>query len=242
MKLNAVILTGMALFAVQCVNKKAQPDAEPVSEVNWTMLFDGSGTDQWRDTKSEQFPEHGWVIEGEVLTVLGKTEDEPGGHDIISKKQYGNFELELEVRLTEGANSGIKYLVIDNFPGKEGNFLGLEYQLIDNERHPDAQKGRDGNHKMAALYDMIAPPENLPIHPPGAWNTVRIMLDGPQVKHWLNGEKVLEFDRKSLAFRELVSLSKYKDLEKFGEMDKGHILLQGHGNDVSFRNIKIRTW
>ncbi len=181
----------------------------------------------WRDTKSEQFPEHGWVVEGNVLTVLGEKEDQPGGHDIITKKRYGNFELELEVRLTEGANSGIKYLVTDAFPGKEGNFLGLEYQLLDNERHPDAHKGRDGNHKMAALYDMIPPPEDLTINPPGEWNKVRIKLDGNMVEHWFNDEKVLEFDRKSLAFRELVSLSKYKDLENFGESEEGHILLAG---------------
>ncbi len=114
--------------------------------------------------------------------------------------------------------------------------------MLDNERHPDAEQGRDGNHKMAALYDMIPPPEDLSINPPGEWNKVRITLDGSKVEHWFNDEKVLEFDRKSLAFRELVSLSKYNDLENFGELEEGHILLQGHGNDVSFRNIRIRTW
>ena len=242
MKKNIFLLSVVAFLAAQCVNKDKPQAAEPVNETEWTILFDGSGTDQWRDTESEQFPEHGWVVEGDVLTVLGEKEGEPGGHDIISKKRYANFELELEARLTEGANSGIKYQVTDNFPGKEGSFLGLEYQLLDNERHPDAQNGRDGNHKMAALYDMIPPPEDLTIHPPGEWNKIRIILDGNRVEHWLNDEKVLEFDRKSLAFRELVSLSKYKDLENFGELDEGYLLLQGHGNDVSFRNIKIRTW
>ena len=133
-------------------------------------------------------------------------------------------------------------MVSDAFPGKEGNFLGLEYQLLDNERHEDAQNGRDGNHKNASLYDMIPPPVDLTIHPPGEWNKVRIILDGNVVEHWLNDEKVLDFDRKSLAFRELVSLSKYSDLENFGELEEGHILLQGHGNDVSFRNIRIRSW
>ena len=242
MKTQIFLLSGMAFLAAQCMNKDTQQAAAPVNETEWTILFDGSGTDQWRDTESEQFPEHGWVVEGDVLTVLGEKEGEPGGHDIISKKRYGNFELELEARLTEGANSGIKYQVTDAFPGKEGSFLGLEYQLLDNERHPDAQNGRDGNHKMAGLYDMIPPPADLTIHPPGEWNKIRIKLDGNMVEHWLNDEKVLEFDRKSLAFRELVSLSKYKDLENFGELDEGYLLLQGHGNDVSFRNIKIRTW
>ena len=242
MKMRILFLIGIAFLATQCANKDNQQSAETEEETNWTILFDGSDTDTWRDTKSEQFPEHGWVIEDDILTVLGETEDQPGGHDIISKQRYGNFELELEARLTVGANSGIKYVVTDAFPGKEGSFLGLEYQLIDNEVHPDANAGRDGNHKMAGLYDMIPPPENMSINPPGEWNKVRIIVDGNKVEQWLNNEKVLEFDRNSLAFRELVSLSKYKELEKFGELEMGHILLQGHGNDVSFRNIKIRTW
>lgn len=236
------ILTGLAFLAVQCVNRENTSNQETAEEANWVILFDGSDTDQWRDIKSEHFPEHGWLVEDGVLTVLAETEDHPGGHDIITKQQYGNIELELEARLTDGANSGIKYFVTDAFPGKEGDFLGLEYQLIHNEVHPDAKQGKDGNHKMAALYDLIAPPENITIHPPGEWNKVRILVNGNKVEHWLNGEKVLEYDRKSPAFRELVSLSKYKDLEKFGELDQGHILLQGHRDEVSFRNIRIRVW
>jgi hypothetical protein len=181
------------------------------------------------------------VVSGDVLTVLGETEDQPGGHDIVTKELFSSFELELEVNLTVGANSGIKYIVTDSFPGKEGRFLGLEYQLLDNENHPDAHQGRDGNHKMGALYDMIPPPETLDINPPGQWNKIRIVVDGNQIEHWFNGEKIIEVDRKSLGFRELVSLSKYNDLEKFGELDQGRILLQGHGNDVSFRAIRIRN-
>lgn len=242
MKTRIIILIALTFSLVQCDQKGQTQNTGNTEAVEWVNLFDGSNTAHWRDTKSELFPDHGWLVEGEVLMVLGESEGQPGGHDIITKKQFGNFELELEVKLTEGANSGIKYLVSDKFPGKEGTFLGLEYQLLDNERHPDALNGRDGNHKMASLYDMIPPPEDLPINPPGSWNKVRIKLDGNQVEHWFNGEKVLEFDRNSLAFRELVSLSKYKKLEGFGELQKGHILLQGHGNDVWFRDIKIRTW
>ncbi len=249
MKTQIIFFIGVLILVTQCANKekKAAKDEIPSATEStegdqWTWLFDGSSTDHWRDTKSDEFPEHGWVVENDVLTVLGETEEHEAGHDIITKGKYGNFELVLEARLSEGANSGIKYQVTDDFPGNEGKFLGLEYQLLDNERHPDAKNGRDGNHKMASLYDMIPPPEDLTIHPPGEWNKVRIIVNGNMVEHWLNGEKVLEFDRKSLAFRELVSLSKYSDLENFGELDEGHILLQGHGNDVSFRDIKIRTW
>ncbi len=233
---------GIAFLTVQCVNRPEQEAAEAASEAVRTVLFDGSNTDAWRDTKSEQFPEDGWVVDAEVLTVRGKKEDQPGGHDIISKTRFGNFELQLEAKLAEGANSGIKYIVSDAFPGKEGSFLGLEFQLIDNEKHPDAKMGREGNHKMAGLYDLIPPPEDLTVNPPGEWNKIRIKVDGNMVEHWLNDEKVLEVDRESLAFRELVSLSKYKNLEDFGELEEGHILLQGHGDEVSFRHINIRTW
>ena len=227
---------------LQCANSGTQAKEEAEEAQDWIWLFDGSSTDHWRDIKKDEFPAHGWVIEDDVLTVLGKTDDQPGGHDIVSKERYSNFELLLEIKLTEGANSGIKYFVTDSFPGKEGSFLGLEYQLIDNERHPDAKKGRDGNRKMAALYDLIPPVANYEVHSPGEWNQVRIVVDGNHVEHWLNGQKVLEFDRKSESFRELVSISKYKNLENFGELDEGRLLLQGHGDDVSFRGIKIRTW
>ena len=242
MKSIVFFLFGIIFLSTQCTNRENKPEASTSEAETWIWLFSGSSVDHWRDVKSEVFPEHGWELEDGILTVLGEKEGQPGGHDIITKDVYGNFELELEVRITEGANSGVKYQVRDDFPGHEGSFLGLEYQLLDNERHPDAEKGRDGNHKMAGLYDMIPPPGDLSINPPGEWNKVRIMLDGSRVEHWFNDEKVLEFDRKSLAFRELVSLSKYHDLENFGELDEGHILLQGHGNDVSFRNIRIRTW
>lgn len=241
MNAKYLFLIGIVLLS-QCTGKEKPSANVSVEDVKWIPLFAGSSVESWRDTKSATFPEYGWVVEDGILTVLGEKEGQPGGHDIITKDSYGNFELEMEVRLTEGANSGIKYQVTDDFPGHEGSFLGLEYQLLDNDRHPDAQQGRDGNHKMASLYDMIPAPEEISIHPPGNWNKVRIVLDSNKVEHWLNDEKVLEFDRKSLAFRELVSLSKYKDLENFGELDEGYILLQGHGNDVSFRNIRIRTW
>jgi len=242
MNTKIFFLIGLAFLAVQCKNKGKLQNAESVDEQNWVWLFDGSSTDHWRDTKTDQFPEHGWVVADDVLTVLGETEDQPGGHDIVTKQLYSNFELELEARLTEGSNSGIKYIVTDSFPGKEGNYLGLEYQLLDNERHSDAHQGRDGNHKMGALYDMIPPPESISIHPPGEWNKIRIIVDENHVEHCFNDEKIIEFDRRSLSFRELVTLSKYNDLENFGELDQGRILLQGHGNDVSFRTIRIRTW
>jgi len=206
------------------------------------VLFDGKSTTAWKDIKSDDFPEHGWVVKDGVLTVLPKTEGHEGGHDIVTKDQFSNFELVLDVRLSEGANSGVKYMVVDNYSGKEGNYLGLEYQLIDNERHADAKLGRNGNRRMATLYDILPTREGVEIRPAGEWNSVKIVSNGNRVEHWLNGQMVLAYTRKSDSFKELVRLSKYNKLENFGEQDQGHILLQGHGNEVSFRNIQITTW
>ncbi|MCK7531268.1 MAG: DUF1080 domain-containing protein [Marinilabiliales bacterium] len=206
------------------------------------VLFDGKSTNAWKDTKSDRFPDNGWVVKDGVLTVLAKTDNQEGGHDIVTREQFSGFELELEVRLSEGANSGIKYLVTNTYPGSEGQYLGLEYQLIDNEKHPDALLGRNGNRKMAALYDILPARENIKINPPGEWNKVKIIVDGNRVEHWLNGEKVIEYDRSLDCFKELVRISKYNKLENFGGQEQGHILLQGHGNEVSFRDIRITTW
>ncbi len=144
-----LILVVIALFSFSGSgqnNKKKQ-----AIEKTQIVLFDGTSTDKWKDIKSDNFPEHGWVVRNGVLTVLATTAEHEGGHDIVTKEQFSNFELELEVRLSEGANSGVKYMVVNSYPGKKGQFLGLEYQLIDNEKHPDALLGRNGNRKMATL-------------------------------------------------------------------------------------------
>ena len=206
------------------------------------ILFDGKSTDSWKDINSDHFPENGWNLKDRVLTVLAITDNQEGGHDIVTKELFSNFELELDVRLSEGANSGIKYAVINSYPGAEGQYLGLEYQLIDNEKHADALLGRNGNRRMAALYDILPPRENIKINPPGEWNKVKIIVNGNRVEHWLNGEKLIEYDRGLDCFKELVRMSKYNKLANFGSQEQGHILLQGHGNEVSFRDIKITVW
>jgi len=195
----------------------------------WKLLFDGKTSDGWKSAKGNAFPKTGWTIEEGVLTVqAGK-----GGGNIVSVDQYSSFELSLEFRLTVGANSGLKYFV------QPATSLGLEYQLLDDEKHPDAQNGVRGNRTLASLYDLI-PAENKAIHPPGQWNHARIMVNGNHLEHWLNGKKVVEYERGTQIFRALLAKSKYKDILKFGLHEKGHILLQDHGDTVSFRNIKLR--
>ena len=232
----------IAILISQCATISSQQAKNDNAKKRQIILFDGKSTDSWKDIKSNHFPGNGWVLEDRVLTVLAKTDNQEGGHDIVTKEQFSNFELEMEVRLSEGANSGIKYVVIDSYPGAEGQYLGLEYQLIDNEKHADALLGRNGNRRMAALYDILPARENIKINPPGEWNKVKIIVNGNRVEHWLNGDKVIEYDRSLDCFKELVRISKYNKLANFGGQEQGHILLQGHGNEVSFRDIKITAW
>ncbi len=205
---------------------------------DWKLL--SSGTEAWRSTDGENFPEQGWTLENGILAFV-PVENGHGGGSIITKKKYTNFELSLDFKIEEGGNSGIKYNVVDNYPGYEGNYLGLEYQILDDERHPDAKKGRDGNRTIASLYDMIPASDDKKVRPEGEWNHARIIKTNNQCEHWLNGEKVVSFTIGSPEYRELVDQSKYNIYENFGEIGTGHILLQAHGNPVSFRNVRIRV-
>jgi len=207
----------------------------------WRLLWDGNTTWGWRGAKSEEFPEEGWEIEDGVLTVLETGGDESrAGGDIITVDLYSDFELKVEFKMTTGANSGIKYFVDPELNKGEGSAIGLEFQVLDDENHPDARQGFEGNRTLASLYDLIAAPADKNANPIGEWNEARIVSRGNHVEHWLNGEKTVAFERGSPEFRRLVARSKYKIWKNFGEAPEGHILLQDHGNRVSFRNVKIR--
>ena len=211
--------------------------------LGWRLLWDGETTAGWRGAHAERFPETGWQIADGELTVLesGGGEAAHGG-DIVTVDAFAAFELQLEFRLTEGANSGMKYFVTEGYDAQGGSAIGLEYQLLDDARHPDATMGRAGNRTLASLYDLI-PAEKQPrfVNPPGEWNHARLVVRPDQtVEHWLNHQKVLEYVRGSEQFLELVAISKYQDWEGFGLWERGRILLQDHGNRVSFRSIELR--
>lgn len=202
----------------------------------WQTLFNGVDTHAWRGINTPDFPETGWTLEGGLLV---RNPDQGRSRDIITKQEYSDFELEFEFMLTEGANSGVKYFVVESL-SRGGGGLGLEYQILDDARHPDARAGKDGNRTLASLYDLIPARADKPVMPVGQWNTARIVSVDKRVEHWLNGVKVLEYKRDDPAFRRIVAESKFKDNADFGLAEKGHILLQDHGDRVFFRNIRIR--
>jgi len=206
------------------------------------LLWDGKTTNGWRGAYKTTFPEKGWEIKDEILTVIksGGGESVHGG-DIVTEMEYGAFDLQFEFKLSEGANSGVKYFVTEK-EGNSGSAIGLEFQILDDEKHPDAKQGLVGNRTLASLYDLIP---SLKIkrgqRKTGEWNTGRIVVyPDNRVEHWLNGYKVVEYQRGSPVYRALVARSKYAQWENFGMADKGRILLQDHGDTVSFRSIKIR--
>lgn len=212
-------------------------------KAGWLLLFDGRKTDAWKAAFKEGFPTSGWkVADGLLMVEPSNGAESTNGGDIVTKKLYGDFELMVDFKLTNGANSGIKYFVdpAQPVPSNPRSAIGLEFQVLDDAVHPDAKLGKNGNRKLGGLYDLIPAPENKPVKPIGEWNTARIISNGNHVEHWLNGVKLIEYERGSTAFKELVAGSKYKDIKGFGSVNSGAILLQDHGNEVYYKNIKIR--
>lgn len=208
-----------------------------------TLLFDGKTTNGWRGVYKDHFPDSGWVAKDGMLTVLKSHDsEEAGGGDIVTNKEYGAFILQFDFRMTEGANSGVKYFVTEKEDTKGKSAIGLEYQILDDERHPDAKMGSIGNRTLASLYDLI-PSVKQPRarHKIGEWNRGMIIVypDG-KTEHYLNGWKMLDYQRGSQYFYALVAKSKYDHWLNFGMAPTGHILLQDHGHRVDFQSIKIQ--
>lgn len=210
-------------------------DAEKAQ--GFELLFDGNSTENWESAKTGKFPENGWEVENGVLSVLAKTQSPERGGDIITKKEYGPFELKFDFNFSEGANSGVKYGIGNNGPG-----LGLEYQILDDNIHPDAKNGAAGNRTLASLYDLIPADKGQRfVNGAGEWNRGRIVVfPDNTVQHWLNGRKVVEYVRGNNIYDALVARSKYAEFENFGMAEKSPILLQDHNDNVHYKSIKIR--
>jgi hypothetical protein len=224
--------------------------SEQEKKDGWRLLWDGKTTEGWRSPTSDAFPQKSWIIKDGELTVVasGNAEAQAGG-DIITRERFSNFELIVDFKTSSGCNSGVKYFVQPNLDpitgtgakAAVGSAIGLEYQILDDANHPDAKLGRDGNRTLGSLYDLIPAATTKKPNPIGQWNTARIIVKGNHVEHWLNGDKILEYERGSPAFKAAVAQSKFKTIPGFGEWPDGHILLQEHGSQVSFRNIRIRV-
>lgn len=222
------------------VNAIANTISEREREEGWELLWDGETTNGWRGARLDHFPEKGWVIDNGVLKVLksGGAEAAHGG-DIVTIDKHKNFILKVDFKITEGANSGIKYFVDPDLNTGEGSAIGCEFQILDDQKHPDAKKGVLGNRTLGSLYDLIAAPDDKPFRS-NFFNTAMIVVNNTHVEHWLNGVKIVEYKRNNQMWNALVNYSKFKEWKNFGNAEEGHILLQDHGDEVWFQNVKIK--
>ena len=212
-----------------------------IMEEEWISLFDGETTKGWREYNKDGFPESGWeVVDGALHCLESNKEfDDDRNANIITTQKFKWFELSLEWKISEAGNSGIFYLV-QEVPDLEIYWSAPEMQVLDNEKHSDAEAGQDGNHQAGSLYDMIpAVPQNA--KPAGEWNEVRIIVYKGKVEHWQNGEKVVEYELWTDAWYAMVDSSKFASYPTFRDpAKKGHIGLQDHTDEVWYRNIKIK--
>jgi len=235
----------------------------------WVALFDGKSTAGWRGCCRKDFPARCWVIEDGALKRL-KDAGDGDCADIMTVGEYENFEFELDYKISAEGNSGIKYLVPENKPagwdriaaeyeigelrreakpGHEKEIaettpekfacfpIGFEYQLIDDLANEDGLVG--GNHITGGLYDLLAPSKKAS-RPAGEYNRVRLVVRGKHIEHWMNGVKVLEFERGSRQLERAIDRSKFRGMAGFGSISRGHIVLQDHESEVWFKNIRIR--
>jgi len=245
-KLFFILLAGIVLMSVSCQNKKGQEETaaaeEKAAEDEWMVLFDGTSTEGWRGVNMDTLP-GAWEISENTLHCIGSGMGEAGaqnGGDILYDKKFSNFHLKLEWKISEGGNSGIMYLGQE----VEGDPIwktAPEYQVLDNERHPDAMLGENGNRQAGSLYDLIpADPQNA--KPAGEWNTCEIMVYKGTVIHKQNGEVIVEYHLWTDDWNNLVADSKFPGLNPDWAKvaQEGYIALQDHGDDVWYRNIMIK--
>lgn len=213
---------------VSCVLLAMVVSCSGAADDQWTSLFDGKSLEGWTSAAGKPVTA-GWKAEDGVLRRAAK------GGDIYTAKEYGDFELAFEWKISPKGNSGVKYRVM-----KFGNgLLGMEYQVLDDGGHVDGKKP-GGKNSAASLYDIIPPNDSKKLNPVGEWNTSRIVAKGDKIEHWLNGEKVIDVDTSSESFQQALAKSKFARTKGFARQPAGRIMIQDHGNEAWFRNIRIR--
>jgi len=229
-KYYIISILSLGLIIVSSLNIQAQDNtlSRKEKKEGWELLFNGNDFTGWRGVNKKSFPSKGWRVKEGTITCTVES-----GGSIITLEKYGNFELEWDWKLvTPGANSGLKYFVNERKKDKGGYGFGVEYQMLDNPEH--------NRNSIGAAYDLYPAFPGTKPNKLGEWNHSRVVSLNGKVEHWLNGKKILEYDRFSDDFKQKVADSKFKNEKNFGRHDDGHILLQDHSSEVYFKNIKVR--
>ncbi len=230
--LASVLAAFLASTAVSIAAEALNTLSAAEKQAGWRLLFDGKSLTGWRTYKDGGTIGKGWLIEDGLLKKQAKIS---GGDLMTVETIEGDWELSWEWRIAKNGNNGIKYFITEARKGT----LGHEYQMLDDDGHPD---GKIGPHRQtAAFYDVLPPAKDKPVKPIGEWNTSRVVVKGNTVQHWLNGAKVVEYELGSQAVKEAVAKSKFKKIGDFGTKVPGHILLTDHNDECWFRNVKLRT-
>ncbi len=241
----------------------AQPNQLTPAEraAGWRLLFDGRTLTGWRGLGYDTVPTAHWKVENGTIRKIATgnvprvADGRPlNGGDLMTVDTFADFELSWDWKVTPGANSGVKYNVSEELSMSQGSqmtpeaiakgiitpnhsALGFEYQMLDDDRHED---GKLPTHRAGALYDLIAPNAQKHLRPVGEWNESKIVFRGNHGEHWLNGARIVEFEIGTPSFDSLMAKSKYRTIPGFATRRKGHVVLQDHGDEVFFRNIKVR--
>ncbi|MBI5766353.1 MAG: DUF1080 domain-containing protein [Verrucomicrobia bacterium] len=225
-------LLAPALMIAVCAPFAAAADNQLTAAektAGWSLVFDGKSFDGLRVYRQKGPPTVGWEIKDGMLKTVAKVK----GTDLVTQKKYTDFEFSWDWRVEPGGNNGVKYCVTEDRPGAPG----YEYQMIDDDKHPDAKNGAI---RQTAAFYYVLPAHDRPLKPGGEWNTSRIVVKGNHVQHWLNGRNVLEFDLGSEAVKKGVAASKFAKQPGFGDKITGHVMLTYHQDECWYKNVKIR--